>query len=136
MATQMYVNLPVKDVQRAKDFFAHLGFRFEPKYSDANALCMIVAEDSNYVMLLAESFFQGFTKKAISDAATTAEVLICLSCDDREHVESLVAKAIAAGGTTPMEPKDHGFMYQHGFQDLDGHQWELMYMDPNAACPG
>jgi predicted lactoylglutathione lyase len=93
---------------------------------------MVVADDI-FVMLLTQPFFQGFTKKPVADATRTTEVLVCLSCDSRAEVDDLVRKAVAAGGKTPIPPQDHGFMYAHGFEDLDGHQWELVWMDPNAA---
>ena len=128
MNQQIYVNLPVKDLERSKAFFGALGFSFNPQFSDQNAACMIVS-DSIYVMLLTEPFFQGFTKKPIADAKKTTEVLICLSCDSRAAVDDMAARAKAAGGAWPNEPKDHGFMYQHGFEDLDGHMWELAYME-------
>ena len=129
MATQIYVNLPVKDLDRSVRFFTALGYAFNPQFTDENATCMIVAENI-YVMLLVEPFFQSFTKKTIVDAHQSTEVLVCLSMDSREAIDALVAKVLAAGGTTPAEPKDYGFMYQHGYQDLDGHLWELVYMVP------
>ncbi len=128
MNQQIYVNLPVKDLERSKAFFGALGFSFNPQFSDQNAACMIVSE-SIYVMLLTEPFFQGFTRKPIADAKKTTEVLLCLSCDSRAAVDDMAGKAKAAGGAWPNEPKDHGFMYQHGFEDLDGHMWELAYME-------
>lgn len=130
MPTQIFINLPVKDLEKSKAFFAHLGYQFNPQFTDENAACMIIS-DTIYTMLLTEPFFQGFTKKAIADAHTTTETLICLSCENRAAVDELVQKALAAGGKTPMPSQDYGFMYSHGFEDLDGHQWELMYMDPN-----
>ena len=134
MASQMFVNLPVKDLKRSVDFFTALGFSFNPQFTDDNATCMIVS-DQNFVMLLVEPFFQSFTKKAISDAKRQTEVLVAISCDSRAAVEEIVAKAVAAGAATPMPPQDHGFMYQHGFEDLDGHQWEFFHMasTPPAA---
>ena len=135
MATQIFVNLPVKDLNRSVAFFTALGYTFNPQFTDENATCMIVREDHIYVMLLVEKFFQTFTTKTIVDAKTSTEVLLCLSCESRTQVDELVAKAVAAGGTTPTEAKDHGFMYQHAYQDLDGHVWELMYMAPGAV-PG
>ena len=132
MATQIFVNLPVKDLKRSVAFFTALGYTFNPQFTDENATCMIVSKDHIYVMLLVEKFFQTFTTKTIVDARTSTEVLLCLSCESRAQVDALVAKAVAAGGTTPTEAKDHGFMYQHGFQDLDGHMWELAYMDMSA----
>jgi predicted lactoylglutathione lyase len=135
MATQIFVNLPVEDLNRSVAFFTALGYSFNPQFTDENATCMIVSKDHIYVMLLVEKFFQTFTTKSIVDARTSTEVLLCLSCESRAQVDELVAKAVAAGGTTPTEAKDHGFMYQHAYQDLDGHVWELMYMEPGAV-PG
>ena len=134
MASQMFVNLPVKDLKRSVDFFTALGFSFNPQFTDDNATCMIVSEH-NFVMLLVEPFFQSFTKKAISDAKRQTDVLVAFSCDSRAAVDEIVAKAAAAGAATPMPPQDLGFMYQHGFEDLDGHQWEFFYMEsaPPAA---
>ncbi|MBG6076731.1 putative lactoylglutathione lyase [Polaromonas sp. CG_9.11] len=95
---------------------------------------MVIGPDS-FVMLLVENFFRPFTTKKICDARRHTEVLICLACDRREQVTDRVDQAIAAGATTPNPPQDHGFMYPHGFQDLDGHLWELMYMDARAMPP-
>lgn len=130
----IFVNLPVKDLNRTKDFFGKLGFSFNPQFTDENAACMIVSE-SIFVMLLVEPYFQTFIKKSIVDAKISTEVLIALSCESREEVDDVVKKAVAAGGTTPSDPKDHGFMYQHAFEDLDGHIWELAWMDPSAIQP-
>jgi predicted lactoylglutathione lyase len=128
MNKQIYVNLPVQDLERSKAFFGALGFGFNPQFTDRNAACMIVSSDI-YVMLLTKPFFQGFTHKPVLDARTATEVLLCLSCDSRAAVDDMAAKARAAGGALPNPPKDHGFMYQHGFEDLDGHMWELAYME-------
>ncbi|HYC95227.1 MAG TPA: VOC family protein [Sphingomicrobium sp.] len=133
MSKQIYVNLPVKDLERSKSFFVALGFRFNPQFTDQNAACMIVSDDI-YVMLLTESFFQGFTGKAIADAHKVTEVLVCLSCDSRAELDGLVAKAVAAGGKAPRQLKDHGFMVQHGFEDPDGHIWELVHMVETAPA--
>ncbi len=136
MATQqIFVNLPVRSLDKAMGFFTALGYRFNPQFTDKNAACMIVSEDHIYVMLLAEPFFKTFTTKPVADATKSTEVLVCLSCDSRAAVDEMVRKAVAAGASTPHPPQDHGFMYQHGYQDLDGHIWELIYMDPNAV-PG
>ncbi|MEX5746916.1 VOC family protein [Massilia sp. X63] len=132
MNKQIYVNLPVKDLERSKAFFGALGFSFNPQFTDQNAACMIVSQDI-YVMLLTEPFFQGFTHKPVADARTSTEVLLCLSCDSRAAVDDMAARALAAGGALPNAPKDHGFMYQHGFEDLDGHMWELAYMESMPA---
>jgi uncharacterized protein len=134
MATQLFVNLPVKDLKRSVEFFTRLGYTFNPQFTDENATCMIVA-DNIYVMLLVESFFKTFTNKPVVDARTATEVIVALSAENRAQVDELVKKAVAAGATTPSEAKDYGFMYQHGYQDLDGHLWEVFYMDPNAAPP-
>jgi predicted lactoylglutathione lyase len=127
MAREIYVNLPVRDLERSKGFFSRLGFGFEPKFSDENAACMIV-EDNIHVMLLTEPFFKTFTRKALCDATKSTEVLVCLSCDSDAEVNELVAKASASGGKAAREPKDHGFMYEHAFEDPDGHIWELVHM--------
>jgi uncharacterized protein len=131
MARKIFVNLPVKDLNKSVDFFTKLGFTFNPQFTDETATCMIVSEDI-FVMLLTEKKFKGFTPKAICDATKNTEVLVCLSCDSRGEVDDLVRKAVGAGGSTYNEPQDHGFMYGHGFQDLDSHIWELVYMDPSA----
>jgi predicted lactoylglutathione lyase len=132
MSRQMFVNLPIKNMERSQAFFKSLGFSFNPQFTNEQGACMVVSENHNYVMLLVEPFFQGFTTKKIADATQTTEVLICLSCGSREEVDQLVGKALAAGGTAPNPKQDHGFMYGHGFTDLDGHIWEVMWMDPNA----
>ena len=135
MATKIFVNLPVKNLDRSVRFFTALGYTFDPRFTDETATCMIVAEDI-FVMLLTEPKFQAFTPKPICDATKSTEVLVCLSCENRAQVDEMVRRAVAAGGTTYKEPEDHGFMYGHGFQDLDGHIWELMYMDPAALTRG
>jgi predicted lactoylglutathione lyase len=135
MAIQMkmiFVNLPVKDLKRSVDFFTQLGFTFNPQFTDEKATCMIVGENI-FVMLLVESFFKTFTPNPLCDATRHTEVIVALSAESREQVDELVRKAVAAGGKTPMPSQDHGFMYQHGFQDPDGHLWELVYMEPGAA---
>lgn len=131
MSTQIFVNLPVKNLNQSIEFFNQLGFQFNPQFTDETATCMIVSDDI-FVMLLTHEKFKTFTPNAICDATKSTEVLVCLSEGSREAVDDRVRKAIAAGGTTYSEPQDHGFMYGHGFQDLDGHIWELMYMEPNA----
>ncbi|MGH6928625.1 MAG: VOC family protein [Dongiaceae bacterium] len=132
MATQIFVNLPVKDLKKSVTFFTSLGFKFNPQFTDENATCMIVGENI-FVMLLVESFFKTFTSKALCDATKQTEVIVCISVDGRKKVDDMVGKAVAAGGTTPRKSQDHGFMYQHGFQDLDGHLWEVIHMAPAAA---
>ena len=129
MATKIFVNLPVKSLDESVEFFTALGYTFNPQFTDETATCMVVSDDI-FVMLLTEAKFKTFTPKEICDATKSTEVLVCLSCDSREHVDDLVRKAVAAGGSTYNEPTDYGFMYSHGYQDLDGHIWELIYMDP------
>ena len=132
MLRQIFVNLPIRDLQKSQTFFRALGLEFNPQFSNDKGACLMIAENI-YAMLLVEPFFQTFTKLPICDARKSTEVLIALSCDNRGEVEALVAKAVAAGGTTPNAPQDHGFMYQHGFTDLDGHQWEVFWMDESKA---
>ena len=135
MPTKMFVNFPVHDLKQSMEFFAKLGFTFNPQFTDDTAACMVVGEDS-YVMLLTHDKFKIFTPKALCDAATSTEVLVALSAESRANVDDMVRKAVAAGGTTYSEPQDHGFMYGHSFQDLDGHIWEVFYMDPSAIHQG
>lgn len=135
MHKQIFVNLPVKNVERTRAFFAGLGFSFNPQYSNDQALCMEIGENI-FAMLLAESFFKTFIKKPVADATRSTEVLVCLSCESRAEVDNLVARAIAGGGTAPNAPQDHGFMYGHGFEDLDGHVWELVHMISEPPAHG
>lgn len=131
MSTKIFVNLPVKDLNRSIDFFTGLGFTFNPQFTDETATCMVVSEDI-FVMLLTHDKFKTFTPKEICDTTKSTEVLVCLSLESRERVGEMVRKAVSAGGSTYNDPQDHGFMYAHGFQDLDGHIWELIYMKPSA----
>jgi len=131
MPTKIFVNLPVGDLGRSIEFFGRLGFSFDPRFTDETATCMIVSDDI-FLMLLTREKFQSFTPKPVCDATQSTEVLVCLSCESRARVDELVREAIAAGATTHREAQDHGFMYEHGFQDLDGHIWELIYMAPEA----
>ena len=135
MATKIFVNLPVKDLKKSIEFYTKLDFTFNPQFTDDSAACMIVRWDI-FVMLLTYDKFKSFTPKQICDATKSTEVLVCLSCESREKVNDMVRKAVSAGGTTYNEPQDHGFMYGHGFQDLDGHIWEVMYMEPSAIHQG
>ena len=132
MFRQIFVNLPVKDLGRSKAFFSALGLNFNARFTNEQGACLEIGENF-FAMLLTEPFFQGFTKKPISDAHQSTEVLLALSMDSRAEVEAVMQKAIDAGATTPNPPVDHGFMYQHGFADLDGHQWEVFWMDVAAA---
>jgi predicted lactoylglutathione lyase len=131
VGTKIFVNLPVKDLKRSIAFFTRLGFEFNPQFTDDTATCMVVAEDI-FVMLLTEAKFKTFTPKAICDATKSTEVIVALEIGSREKVDAMVRDAVAAGATTYAEPKDYGFMYRHGFQDPDGHIWEIFYMDPGA----
>lgn len=133
---QIFVNLPIRDMARSQAFFRALGYEFNPDYTNEQGACLVLG-DNLFAMLLVHDFFQGFTGKPIADATQVTEVLVCVSCSSRAEVDELVAKAVAAGGTAPRPPQDHGFMYGHGFEDLDGHIWELGYMDASAAAnPG
>ncbi|MCU0963933.1 MAG: VOC family protein [Burkholderiaceae bacterium] len=132
MIRQIFVNLPIRDMQRSQAFFKALGLSFDPRFTNDQGACLEIAQNI-YAMLLVEPFFQGFTKLPVADARKSTEVVIALSCDSRAEVDAWVAQAVAAGGTTPNAPVDHGFMYQHGFADPDGHQWEVFWMDESAA---
>jgi predicted lactoylglutathione lyase len=135
MARQIFVNFAVEDLARSKAFYTALGFRFNDQFTNESGACMVI-EDNIFAMLLTRPFFQTFTTKEMCDPARSIEVLTCLSCDSREQVDELVAKAVAAGGRIAREARDHGFMYDHAFEDLDGHIWELVYMAPDASAGG
>ena len=132
MAKNIFINLPVKDLKRSMDFFQKLGFSFNMQFTDEKAACLVIGENI-YSMLITEPFFKTFTKKEIADASKSTEVLIAIDVDSKEAVTKLVKKAVEAGGTVYMEPKDHGWMYSHSFADPDGHQWEVLFMDENAV---
>jgi predicted lactoylglutathione lyase len=129
---KIFVNLAVRDLEKSKDFFSTLGFEFNPKFTDDKAACMIVSEQA-FVMLLTRPFFKTFTKREVCDTNQYTEGLLALSCEGRAEVDEMVKKAIAAGGQHAMDPQDHGFMYGWSFYDLDGHHWEVFWMDPKAA---
>lgn len=131
---EMFLNLPVRDLEKSKAFFSKLGFTYNAQFTDANAACMIVS-DKAYVMLLAEPFFKTFTKRELFDGTRQTEGLFALSAGSRAEVDEMVNTALANGGTVAMEPADHGFMYYRTFYDLDGHHWEILWMDPKAAPP-
>jgi predicted lactoylglutathione lyase len=132
MSTKIFVNLPAKDLKKSVDFFTKLGYTFNAQFTDESATCMIISEDI-YAMLLVEDRFKTFIKKEIADATKTTEVLLGLSAESREAVDELVNKAIAAGGKAPNDKQDQGFMYGWGYEDLDGHLWEIFWMDPSAV---
>ncbi|MFC5396286.1 VOC family protein [Bosea vestrisii] len=131
MPQMIFVNLPVKDLDKSKAFFAALGFSFNPQFTDDTAACMVVS-DTIFVMLLTHEKFRSFSPKPIADTSQALQVLLTLSRESREAVDTIVAAALAAGGTSTDEPQDHGFMYDHSFLDLDGHAWGVMWMDPSA----
>jgi uncharacterized protein len=135
MHKQIYVNLAVGNLERSKAFFSALGFGFEPQFTNEQAACLILG-DNIYAMLLVKDLFKSFTRKSLCDPRESTEALVGLSCESRGEVDALVARALAAGGCAPRAPQDYGFMYGHGFEDIDGHIWELIYMDPNAKAAG
>jgi predicted lactoylglutathione lyase len=130
MPSKVFINLPVKDLDKSVGFFTNLGFSFNPQFSDDKAGCMVVS-DSIFVMLLTETYFKTFIDTGVCNANQQTEVLIALDADSVEEVKEFISKAQSLGGRIYAEPKDHGFMYQHSFADLDGHKWELVYMDKN-----
>ncbi|MCE3281925.1 MAG: glyoxalase [Chitinophagaceae bacterium] len=136
MATKIFVNLPVRDLDKSMAFFKQLGYSFNPQFTDANAGCLVISEDI-YAMLLTESRFKDFLSKGktVSDATKTTEVLLALSCDSKEEVHRLADAAIKAGGSEARAPEDHGFMFARSFHDLDGHVWEVFWMDPSHVMP-
>ncbi len=129
MARQLFVNLPVRNLDKTVEFFTALGFSFNPAFTDENATCMIVNDDA-YVMLLVESYFKTFTSKSVAVAADPAEVIMSFSLESREAVDEVIRTALTSGGTASEEAQDYGFMYTHSFQDPDGHLWEVFWMDP------
>lgn len=131
-ARKIFINLAVRDLKRSKAFFSALGFDYNPKFTDENGACMVISGEA-YVMLLAEPFFKTFTTREVCDTSRQTEALVALSCDSRKEVDELVKKAIDGGGRDAMPAQDHGFMYARSFYDLDGHHWEVLWMDPKAA---
>lgn len=134
MSTQIFVNLPVRDLAAAKAFYLALGYDINLNFSDDNAACIVISE-SIAVMLLVHPFFRTFTTKDICDTGTHTEAILCLSAGSRDEVDALIARVLAAGGGEPVPAQDHGFMYGRSFNDLDGHHWEVMHMPapPPAA---
>jgi uncharacterized protein len=128
MSRMLFVNLPVTDLEASKGFFTDLGFEFNPQFTDENAACMVVNDQTN-VMLLTKAHFESFTDKPIVDARSQVQTLLSFSADSREEVDQLADKAVANGGKETKDPQDHGFMYQRSIQDLDGHVWEIGHMD-------
>jgi predicted lactoylglutathione lyase len=132
MSRKLFVNIPVRDLKKSMEFFATLGFTFNPQFTDDKAACMVVSDEA-YFMLLTETFFRTFTKRQPADTARSTEAMFALSCNSKAEVDEIVRKAIDAGGKHAMDPIDHGFMYGWSFYDLDGHHWEVLWMDPNAV---
>jgi uncharacterized protein len=130
MKNSVIFNLPVRNLEKSKAFFTALGFSFNQQYCSEQAAFMNIVEGSIQAMLTTEPFFKSLTNKPVVQAKEANEVVICLMCDSREEVDSLIAKALAAGATTPHPPEDHGFMYDQGFEDLDGHLWNLVWSAP------
>jgi predicted lactoylglutathione lyase len=132
MSKLIFVNLPVADLPASQAFYEAIGATNNPTFTDETAACMVFS-DVIHVMLLTHDKFAQFTPKRIADSKQTSEVLICISADSREAVDEITEKALAAGGREPREPQDFGFMYGRSFEDLDGHIWEPMWMDVEAA---
>ena len=128
---KLFVNIPVNDLQKAIVFFEHLGFAFNTQFTDASATCMLVGTDA-YFMLMVKDRFAGFSKKPIGNSMAETSSIFALALESRDEVDALYAKALAAGGTIAADSQDHGFMYVQSFYDLDGHHWELFWMDPSA----
>jgi len=132
MATKIFLNLPVKDLKKSIEFFTKLGYTFNQQFTDETATCMVVS-DTIFVMLLTEARFKDFTRKPISDAKKQTEVLISIQVESRAKVEEMVNKAVEAGGEIYADPQDHGWMYVRSFADLDGHQWEILFIDESKV---
>ncbi|MDN2675302.1 VOC family protein [Janthinobacterium sp. SUN033] len=132
MNKQIILNLPVKDLEKSRAFFSAIGFTFNSRFSGENAAFMNIVDDTIQAMLTTEAFFQSLIGKPVAKAKEANEVVICLSCESREEVDSLIARAKAAGGRIPHPPEDHGFMYDQGFEDIDGHLWNLVWTAPEA----
>jgi predicted lactoylglutathione lyase len=127
---KIFVNLPVRDLQKSIAFFTALGFTFNKQFTDEKGACMVISDEA-FAMLLTEPFFKGFTTREICDTSRSTEALFALSCESRDEVNQLVNTALANGGAPAMAPQDHGFMYGWSFYDIDGHHWEVLWMDPS-----
>ena len=130
---KLFVNIPVNDLQRSIQFFEALGFSFNTQFTDATATCMLVGEDA-YFMLLTSERFKGFSKRPLGDPRKETNALFAISVNSRQEVDEMVKKAVAAGGSHAVDPQDHGFMYGWSFYDLDGHHWEVFWMDPTSIA--
>jgi len=130
MPQQVFINLPVRDLEKTKEFFTKLGFTFNPRFTDDTAACLIINEKAGfYAMLMTHESMRRFTTKAIADAHTTTETINAFSFESKEVVDAMFERAIAAGGKETRPTEDYGWMYGRAFDDLDGHQWEFFYMD-------
>lgn len=132
MSRELFVNLPVRDLDRSKEFFTKLGFEFNPQFTDSTAACMIF-NDMAYAMLITEKRFLDFVAKKVSDPRASTEKLVAFSAPSRAEVDRIADLALASGGSPATDPVDHGFMYYRTFFDPDGHHWEVMWMDPAAV---
>ena len=132
MPRLIFVNLPVADLDRSVAFFSRLGFTFNRQFTDDNATCMVIS-DQAFVMLLVRPFFATFVTKDVADPAAATGAIVTVSADSRAEVDALADRALEAGGTPSKEPQDAGFMYGRSFYDLDGHAWEVMWMDQGAV---
>ena len=132
---KLFVNLAVKDLDASIAFFTALGFTFDERFTDETATCMLIGEDA-YAMLLTEGKFGEFAKKGIADPSNGTEAIYAVTADSRDEVDELTEKALASGGSPANDPYDLGFMYGKSFNDPDGHQWEVFWMDPVAAEKG
>ena len=135
MPKQIFVNLPVKNPDRSVKFFRKLGFSFNKQFTDKNAACMIIG-DNIFAMLLVKKFFKTFTKKELADARKNTEVINALAVGNRAEVDRMMGKVLKAGGKEPRKAQDHGWMYGRSFEDLDGHLWEIFWMDPSKIKKG
>ena len=127
-STKIFVNLPVKNLKKSIEFFTKLGYKFNPQFTDEKATCMIISKDI-YAMLIVEKFFKTFIKKQIVDTSKSTEVILALTVNSRQKVDDMIKKVISAGGIETRKPQDMGWMYGRSFQDIDGHLWEMFYMD-------
>ena len=134
MATKIFVNLPVKDLEKSKEFFTTIGFSINPQFTDETAACVKITEDI-YAMILTHAKFKEFTPKKIADTTQSSEVITCLSFESKDKVNEVMDKALKAGGTEARAAMDYGFMFGRSFNDPDGHIWEVFWMDMNAVPP-
>jgi uncharacterized protein len=134
MATQIFVNIPVKELNKSNAFFEKLGYSFNPQFTNEEGACLVIS-DTIFAMLLVEPFFKTFIKKEIADSRKTTEVILAISAESRQKVDEIVDKALKIGGAKSNDPQDYGWMYSRSFQDPDGHLWEIAYIDPNATPP-